>query len=287
MSSSDLPVTVTYMSLATLAAEGITRAAVRRLIGAGLLLRVRKGRYVDTTCPAPFVDAARLGGRLDCVSLLATLGVFVRDQHGPLHIQIEAGSSRVPPRDARVRAHWRSSQQGRHDLAADVIEALAQACRCQPPRDAVATLDSAWHLGIVDDAGIAAVFRLLPRRFAVLRPLLEPRAEAGTESLVRLLIRTLGHHVEVQVQIDGVGRVDMLVDGWLIVECDSRAHHATWEDRKRDMRRDVASAALGYTTVRPLAEDILASPDQLTAVLRRILAHCPNPNSSGSRRKGT
>jgi hypothetical protein len=42
---------------------------------------------------------------------------------------------------------------------------------------------------------------------------------------MRLLLRALGHRAEVQVRIAGVGRVDLVVDGWLIVECDSRAYH--------------------------------------------------------------
>ena len=80
---------------------------------------------------------------------------------------------------------------------------------------------------------------------------------------MRLILRSLGLAVEIQVTIDGVGRVDMVVDGWLIIECDSRAHHEGWDAQQRDRRRDLAAAALGYTTIRPLAEDILLPPSRL------------------------
>ncbi len=107
---------------------------------------------------------------------------------------------------------------------------------------------------------------------------------------MRLLLRTLGHDVQVQVEIAGVGRVDLLVDGWLIVECDSRGFHADWAARRRDLRRDLAAARLGYTTVRPLAEDILFAYDDLVSAMRDVLRH-PRaasargvPNSSRSRR---
>lgn len=264
----------TFLSTATLRARGLTERQISVLAQHGRLLRVRRGRYVDPTAHAELIAAATLGARLDCVSLLAAIGVFVR-QHTHMHVQLEMGASRVPPRGARVVAHWRRSSQSTCALAADLVEALAQAVRCQSPRDAVATLDSAWHHGIVDEAGIAAVFLRLPRRFRRLRALLDRRAESGPETLVRLMLRGLGCVIEVQVPLDGVGRVDLLVDGWLIVECDSRAHHSSWEQRKRDMRRDLAAAALGYTTVRPLAEDILATPDGVLDLLRNALSHGP------------
>lgn len=67
----------------------------------------------------------------------------------------------------------------------------------------------------------------------------------------------------------------MVVDGWLIVECDSKAHHEGWDAQKKDRRRDLRAAALGYTTVRPLAEDILFRRDELVARMRGVLAHGP------------
>ena len=90
-----------------------------------------------------------------------------------------------------------------------------------------------------------------------------------------MMLRGLGCRVELQVSIDGVGRVDFVVDGWLIIECDSREFHEGWEAQKRDRRRDIAAAALGYTTIRPIAEDILGAPEHVLAELKRILARGP------------
>lgn len=263
----------TFLTPAELARQGLRRHAVARLVAAGRLIRLANGRLVGTDCPAQLVAAGRHRARLDCVSLLALLGVFTGDRRGPMHVQIEAGSSRLPPRDRSVVAHWRRSESDRNSLAAPLIDALAQACRCQSPPIAIATLDSAWHQGFVNEEGIAAVFQRLPRRFGALRPFLERRAESGSESIVRVMLRVLGAQVEVQVVIPGVGRVDHVVDGWLIVECDSRAHHSDWEQRVRDLRRDVAAAALGYTTIRLIAEDIFRAPDAVKDDLRRVLLH--------------
>ena len=77
---------------------------------------------------------------------------------------------------------------------------------------------------------------------------------------------------DLQVEIDGVGRVDLVVDGWLVVECDSRAHHRTPEAQLRDRARDRAAAARGYVTLRLLAEDILFHPEAVLAALRGALS---------------
>jgi very-short-patch-repair endonuclease len=262
----------TFLSLRGLAERGLSRHTVARLVAGGMLLRLRNGRYAPPDLHEDLVRAGRLGGRLDCVSLAAALGIFVRADHA-LHAQFEPGTTRLPHRPSGTVAHWRRSLAQATSLAADIIEALAQACRCQSPRDAVATLDSAWHQRLVDEEGIAAIFARLPRRYQALRDLLDPRSESGAETLMRLLLRGLGAHVEVQRQIDGVGRVDLLVDGWLIVECDSRAYHEGWQAQKRDRARDMAAAALGFTTVRPIAEDILYRSEVVLTTMKSILAH--------------
>ena len=152
------------------------------------------------------------------------MGVFVRDRH-PLHLQFTPATTRLPPRPRDVVAHWRDTAADRAALSVDLVSALAQACRCQQPRDAVATLDSAWHAGLIGEAEIAEIFRRLPCRYQALRDLIDPRCESGAETLMRLLFRALGCRVDVQVVLAGVGRVDLIIDGWLIVECDSKAYH--------------------------------------------------------------
>jgi len=260
------------MSYADLRRRGATRRQIEAAVAAGHLIRVRKGTYVSGGCPPTILAAARHGGRVDCLSLLTLLKVFVLHKDR-LHLQMEYGSTRVPARSQGIARHWRSTGAHPAALVAPLVEALAQACRCQPPRAAIATLESAWHLGLVDEEDIAEIFRRLPRRFGVMRPLLDPRAESGAETLMRLLLQANGWTVDVQVEITGVGRVDLVVDGWLIIECDSEEFHGGWDAGKRDRRRDLEAAALGYMTLRPIAEDIMYHPERVLTAMRAAVLH--------------
>ena len=268
---SPLPSARRFWTTAELRAEGINQRSLAYLVETGALLRVRRGHYVASDTPPAMTDAARLGGRLDCVSLLALVGVFVHHGTGS-HVQITPGASRLPTPGPASRRHWRGTEAADSDLCAPIVEALAQACRCQPTRSAIATLDSALHLGLIDQEGLGAVFARLPVPFRAIRGLIDGRCESGPETLVRLMLRMLGCTVDVQVEIRGVGRVDFIVDGWLIIECDSEAHHAGWDQQRRDRRRDLATAALGFTTIRPLAEDVLFHADDVFGQLRDIVA---------------
>lgn len=88
---------------------------------------------------------------------------------------------------------------------------------------------------------------------------------------MRLILKSIGCSFEVQVRIDEVGRVDFLVDGWLIIECDSESFHSSWADQKRDRRRDQAAAKRGFTTFRPIAEDIMWHPDVVREAILGLL----------------
>ncbi|WP_434810466.1 hypothetical protein [Microbacterium sp. bgisy189] len=278
------PPTVRSFSTAQLRHDGIGRRAIADAVHEGALVRVRRGRFVAPDVPSPILAAARLGARLDCISRLRRLGVFVQD-HARLHVQVAPTASRLPACPDDATRHWRPSDAGRDDLEVPITEALAQAIRCQSPRAAIATLDSAWHRGLVDEADLAEVFALVPRRHRRLRPLLDRRAESGIETLVRLMLRALGYRAELQVRIRGVGRVDLLVDGWLIIECDSEEFHGSWEDHRRDRRRDAAAIALGYTPLRLLTEDVLYHPDLIIGWLRAALAQGPRADSRSSTRR--
>lgn len=258
---------------AELREQGLTRGQVERAIRTGQLVRIRRGVFVVAGADPDYVRAARLGGRLACVSLLHKLGVFVLD-HSRLHLHLPENAARLPTRGERDQAHW-------HDLTRPVLgshavslrDAIQQAIRCQTPRAAVATMDSLLHRRVVDLAALHDICAELPRRFQVLLELVDGRSESGPETLLRLILRTIDCATEIQVEIRGVGRVDFVIDGWLIIECDSQEHHSDWDQQCRDRARDLEAAAQGYTTVRVTANDVFHRRDQLRNQLARVIAH--------------
>lgn len=253
-------------------ASGYSPTGLTTAVRRGAVLRPRGGAYLHPDTAQDVVDAVRVGGRLACVSELARLGVYVRD-HSALHVHLDRSASRLRdlPRDAR--RHWRPLHRCPHpgDATVDVFDAVIQAIGCQDPDDAVATIDSALHLGLLREDELDELFRQVDAGKRQLRDLVDGRSEAGTETLVRLMLRAFKVTVELQVVFVGVGRVDLVVDGWLVIECDSRAHHSDWESQRRDRRRDQALAALGYCVYRPIAEDILYRPERVVAALRGLL----------------
>ena len=269
-------------STAELRASGLRKRDIADAVASGRLVRPRRGRYLLADAPEPVVAAMAFGGRLTCVSLLHLLGVFVLERSGP-HVQLRRTASRLPEIDTaagpRAVLHWAPPTESRPAWYAcsGIVDAVVRAVSCQPPRAAVATIDSALHRGLLDAAGLAAVFAALPLRYLPLRRLVDARAESGPETLMRLLLRGIAKTVEVQVTIPGVGRVDLLVDGWLIVECDSDAHHAGLGARRVDSARDLAAAALGYLTLRPMAADIMWHPERVLHAVRGALARGPRP----------
>ncbi len=246
---------------------------IRTAAGLGRLVTVRRGAYCTPDTDADCVEAGRTRGRLACVSELRRRGVFVLD-HSTRHMHVTADAARLPAMSAHGRVHREQLSRAPHprSMSVDVFDALREAVLCQPPRAAIATIDSALHLGVFPHDELDELFAGLPRRYRRLRRLLDSRAESGPETLTRLILRSIGCVFDVQVVIAGVGRVDFVVNGWLIIECDSEEHHSSWADQKRDRRRDQAAAARGYATYRPIAEDILWHSDEVRAAIVGLLA---------------
>ncbi len=269
------------VSYRELRATGLSRRGLQNALASGSLVRARRDVYLSAEAPQDVLQAQRVGGRLDCLSVLQRTGIFVLENKR-LHVQVEAydGRLRSPysrrtsltSMKGRVAVHWRTIDAPPDLHSVPIVHALAQATLCQPPRAAIASIDSALNLGIIGEDQLAEIFALVPARMHALRPLIDGRAEAGSETLARLMLRIFGKRVELQKWIDGVGRVDLVIDGWLVVECDSRAHHEGWAMQEADRERDLALAARGYTTIRPTAKLIFHRPDVLIAAVSGLLA---------------
>jgi very-short-patch-repair endonuclease len=97
-------------------------------------------------------------------------------------------------------------------------------------------------------------------------------AESPLEVVTRMMFVDAGFHVETQVRIDGVGRVDFLLEGVLVVEVDGDAYHSSRRERTRDQRRNNMAIAGGYLLLRYRYEDIMFNREGVLAQVRSVLA---------------
>jgi very-short-patch-repair endonuclease len=266
--------------------EQIT-AAVR----SNALIRVRRDHYALPGTDRHTLEAVRIGGREACVSAAREIGFFAFDsQFTHVHIPREGSRLRSPqsrkvtlaaaPRDG-VELHWWpliDSADGT-EYCVGARDALAQIIRCQEPRFALAAIDTALHEHKIEPSALDHIFAHVPEKYRGLRSRIDARVDAGQESVVRDLIRSAGYSCDIQVHIDGVGRVDLLVEGCVVVEADSRSHHKAWEEHIRDRTRDRLLAALGYVTLRLLYQDIMFDPEGVLRALHNLVNICRHGSS--------
>ncbi|MHA7987325.1 hypothetical protein ACX9R5_16115 [Rathayibacter sp. CAU 1779] len=86
-----------------------------------------------------------------------------------------------------------------------------------------------------------------------------------------MIVRRLGLRYEIQKGLPGLGRVDILVEGVLVLEADSRAHHDGWEHHVEDRRRDLAAARLGLASLRPAYQHTMYNQALVADAIRGLI----------------
>ena len=255
-----------------LVARGATGRLLTSAVRNGQLIRARRDHYLLPNESRDVVDAVRVGGRIDCVSALADAGVFAFDTT-LTHVRLEHEMSRmrstrsrfIPLTDVNrsdLRLHWLPLENDSHapNYSVGIQDALASSLRCQHPWHALASLDNAIHLGFVSKYQVDRLFEDAPERVQHLRTRVNGLAEAGQESVLRMIIVEAGLDFELQVVVPKVGRVDLVVEGVLALEADSRLAHDGWEHHVRDRRRDLLLAERSYMSLRPAYQHTMFEP---------------------------
>ncbi|MBG6055987.1 very-short-patch-repair endonuclease [Salinibacterium sp. CAN_S4] len=277
---------VTVASRAQLLAAGARPRYLTAAVRSGYLLRVRRDHYARPDAPRSVLQSVRVGGRLACLSTLSHAGIFAIDD-SRTHIHLDRTASRLRhPNDARrplppnsrrnITMHWSPLDEADagSEVSVGVKDALAQVIQCQDERHAIASLDNALFLKAIDLRDLREIFANCPQRFAGVLPRVDGRAEAGQETMLRLLLEDAGLHCDLQVTFPGIGRVDLVVEGRVVVEADSRLAHDGWELHVRDRNRDIDVARLGYPSIRPAYQRTMQRPGDVLEAVRGLLAAC-------------
>jgi hypothetical protein len=247
---------------------GFRDAAIRTAIRRGDLVRIREGVVAGPDCDPAVVEAARVGGRVAGASAARLLG-FWAPPHRRLVAEVARGAH-VTARDATiVRGRPGPNRYG----VSTPTELVAQVLRSEPPQFAIAVLDSMLRRSAITRTEIEFGAARLPERLRRLLAHLDPRAESGTESIVRVLLALEGIVATPQIPVPfrELERLDLVVGDRLVIECDSRAHHSTHVELDRDNARDLLLTALGFLVIRVRYRAAVSDPAGVVAAIRAVM----------------
>lgn len=233
---------------AQLCARGATRLQVARAADRGAIRRIRPGVYAAGPLHPDVLDAAAHGGEVGCASALRARGIWVLEPIERLHVWLGPDGRAHPHDGCRCVTHRDGGRASFGTVA--LVQALVQCAACLGAEAFFAAFESAWALGLLTAADRAMVRSGVPARFRWLVDIARPDAGSGLESILRLRLLRLGITLECQVVIPGVGRVDFVLAGCIVLEVDGRLNHDGPSLRHRDLVRDAEAAAAGYETLR-------------------------------------
>lgn len=250
------------------------RSAVAAAVARGGVRDLGGGWVAAVEADPAVVAARRLGGTVTCVSAAAFYGLRLLTAPQCPHVAVPRDRG---PRSIRepVRRHRESrwTRPSPRDLpVAPLEEVLARVLRCWPLREAVVVVDSALQKRLVTAEEISRMLRG-PGSTAALAALerCNGRSRSAIETLARLALEDAGLRVDAGVVMEGVGEVDLLVEGLAVVECDGFAYHSGRKEYRQDRRRDRALAARGYVVLRFTWEEIMDDAGVVVGAVRQVL----------------
>jgi len=250
-----------------LLAAGYSRRDIAGLLELGVR-QPRRGIFLAPGCDEELAAALHHNGRLTCASAAAYYGLWIRNPPAQLHLACNHGHGAGFVRHRTTR--FRSDQPRPVAAVEDVV---LHGLGCLPPPASTALATSAIRLHGVPVDLLKDQLRG-DRSAPVLRALreLDLRAESIVEVDAQHLFRTNGIAFEPQVFLPGIGRVDFLLNGFLIVEIDGFAFHSKRGDMLRDRDRNNSSTVKGYAVLRYMPEHIWFNQQQVLAEIQAALA---------------
>jgi very-short-patch-repair endonuclease len=252
---------------------GYSAHRIRTALAVGSVVALRRPWLATRAAHPDAVRAIERNGKLAAASALRSYGVWVGRSSG-LWVCSPPHASRLPhlfPGEHRITVpeHFPYPTDIRWRVSAP--DALVQALVRGDETDAIASLESARHMGLIDDALVRDIENVLPRRLRRGVARSTRQAMSGIETLFRLAAEAEGWKVEIQVYVNRVGYVDVLIDGWLVIELDGGTH-AEVEQMHTDRGRDAELILLGYRYHRFDHPQLMNSMDRCIEVVRQILA---------------
>ena len=248
------------------------RRHVASLVRTGELIAHEHGVVSLPGAERAVVLARIHGGLLSCQAAMRYYGLPFAEGSEQVHLVVsDSGRFAAVGREViHVDRSQGAASPTRFPVQA-LPEALARFLRCHVQDDSpLIALDAALH----DERVTAEQIRNLLRGPGSARALARldrasDRARSPLETLARLDLEAAGLGFEVGVEIEGVGEVDLVVEGWVVVELDGYTYHCDEYQFGLDRWRDRRLVARGFLPLRFTRKDVYAHqvvPDVLKAV---------------------
>ncbi|AFR30751.1 type IV toxin-antitoxin system AbiEi family antitoxin domain-containing protein [Arthrobacter sp. Rue61a] len=252
--------------------RGVSEKAIRAALQAGSIQRVERGVLGLPGAAPEFVAAVRARSLLTCASAAGRYGLWLLHKPAEPHYWQNNGR-----RSAGCISHRTSlSQPRRSEPFVALPDVLLHALLCLPPLESLVMVESAYIRG---DITLDYLRRhLVGNRGGQARNVLakvDRGAGSLIETLARVLFRDVGIRTETQVWIEGVGTVDFLLEGFLIVEIDGIASHMEPRQFKKDRRRDNEAIRQGMLVLRFFYDDVVHAPERMLRHVREVLLRGP------------
>ncbi|RRJ88193.1 DUF559 domain-containing protein [Gulosibacter macacae] len=267
------------LTTAGLLQHGWSKRQIASALATDQLECVRRGYYIAAgSTPTDAGVAALAGGSLSCVNALSAHKLWVPHGVHGRHFRLTKKQATLWP-DSVVRARFGRASDTVHVLpgkwlnriegAIDPIPtALVTASRCISNEDAIAAIESAMKKKVLDLETFRVQAAQAPPPINELLAQVQPGADSGLETIVRLRLLAAGLPVRAQVDLAGWSR-DLLIGEWLVVEIDGFEFHSTRDAMNRDVSKDRHLTLSGYTFLRFTYEDVIYRWD---ACLAQVLA---------------
>lgn len=253
---------------------GVSRDHLWRAIQEGCVVRPHRGVFALPDTPPPDVLASIFRAKPACVSALTQIGLPLYPPPERCHLVVPQTRGLGNPRSRPVdKVHLHRTNGVR--TAADH---LGLATDCVEPRQLLALVDAALNQRVMNGPEFEALCARLGELGMWLWDRADARAESISETYARLWLGDAGLLVEPQVAFVGVGTVDLVVEGVVVVELDGYAYHSGQAEFRRDRERDRELQARGLDVLRYTFLEVMEGVDivgDVTQVLWRRGALTP------------
>lgn len=202
---------------------------------------------------------------VSCVSAaqIYELPILMEERPQKTHLSVAYNRGMHPSKlrrfdDVCIHREQYVSDEERRTHVASIGTVLERVLVCMPLKVSLPMLDAARNRGLYDVSTLAippSGSRLPHLREAL--SLSSDRARSILETVARLQLIDMGLTPRVGVWIEGVGEVDMIILGFIVIEVDGWAFHSSKEQREKDLKRDRELLRRGYVVLRFTYDDVM------------------------------